>query len=63
MKEFLGPVRIDFYIVINKQQVVVLRAGDRKIPLLRTVLFLMVKVSDIQSCYGPARILRHGFSA
>jgi len=57
-EELLAPMRIDFDVVVHQQQVVVLRACDSEVALLRTVSFLMMKVTNIQARFAPARIFR-----
>jgi hypothetical protein len=59
VKEFFDPMHVNLDIVVDQKQVVVACTFNCKIALPRTISFLMMEISDVQSCFTPARIVRH----
>ena len=55
-KELFDPLRIDFNVVVDQKQVVVLCMCDCEIALVRAVSLRMMKVADFKSRLTPARI-------
>src|SRR6185436_2765360 len=57
-EKLFGPNRIDLDVVVDQKKMIVRGAFNREVALLRTIPFLVMEVPDVQSGFGPARIVR-----